>query len=405
MAQLPRVALLIETSGVHGRRILQGITHYLRSHRSWTLVLEHGDNEPTLPRGLETRRLDGVISRWSGPLVSEALLRLDAAVVDVSSRQPHFGLPRITTDDRAVGCLAAEHLLERRLQSFAFYGLEGELWSNCRRDGFCATVARAGYGVEVFETPLRGRHFRPSEAELDRFGRRLAALPRPVGVMVCKDLHGPYALDACHRSGLKVPDEVAVIGADDDELLCELHNPPLSSVICNPEQIGYEAAALLEHLMAGGKAACNEVLIPPLGVATRLSTDMLAIDDDRLVAALRYIHANACHGITVGDLLRHVALSRTTLDRQFQKYLNRSPQAEIRSVQLNRARQLLAETDHAVARVAELVGFKHTEYFHFAFKRQFGETPGQFRQKTRSVESRSARRPGIMGAAQVAMAQ
>ena len=386
MPQPPRVGLLIETSGVHGRRILQGITHYLRSHRSWTLVLEHGDNEPTLPRGFETCGLDGVISRWSGPQVSEALCHLDAAVVDVSSRQPHFGLPRITTDDRAVGALAAEHLLERRLPSFAFYGLEGELWSACRRDGFCETVSRAGYSAEVFETPLRKHFHRPREAELDGFGRRLAALPRPVGVMVCKDLHGRYVLDACHRAGLRVPDDVAVIGADDDELICELHNPPLSSVIANPEQIGYEAASLLDHLMAGGKATFDEMLIPPVGVATRRSTDLLAIDDDRVVAAVRYIHANACHGITVGDLLRHVSLSRTTLDRQFQRYLNRSPQAEIRSSQLGRARQLLAETDHSISRIAELVGFRHTEYFHFAFKRQFSQTPGQFRQRARTTE-------------------
>jgi LacI family transcriptional regulator len=142
--------------------------------------------------------------------------------------------------------------------------------------------------------------------------------------------------------------------------------------------------------MAGGRAEFEEILVPPLGVATRLSTDILSIDDERIVAAVRYIHANACHGITIDDVLDHVDLSRTTLDRHFHRHLQRSPQAEIRAVQLCRAKQLLAETDHSMCRIAELVGFKHTEYFHFAFKREFGRTPGQFRQEARPAEPRHA---------------
>jgi LacI family transcriptional regulator, galactose operon repressor len=394
MSQLPRVALLVEMSGVHGRHILQGVTQYLRSHRAWTLLLEHGAIGPRLPHWFETCQVDGVISRWSGSHVSEALRELDVPVVDVSSRHPSFGLPRITSDDLAVGSLGAEHLLGRRLRSFAFYGLKGELWSTRRRDGFLETVSRAGYQAQVFETPPLGHHQRQSEGDMARLDRWLSMLPRPAGVMVCKDLHGPYVLDACKRSGLRIPDEVALIGADDDVLLCELNTPPLSSVIGNPERIGYESAALLDRLMAGGEAGCDERLIPPLGVATRLSTDVLAIDDERVVAAIRYIHANACHGITTSDVLDHVSLSRTNLDRLFQKYVLRSPHAEIRAAQLGRAKQLLSETDHSIHRIAELVGFNHTEYFHFAFKREFGQTPGRFRQETRPADPRSVGRGG-----------
>jgi LacI family transcriptional regulator len=388
MPQRPRVALLIDTLGVHGRRILQGIAGYLRSHQSWTVVLEHREVESTLPRWFDTWRGDGVISRWSGPRVSEALLKLDAAVVDVSSREPAFGLPRITSDDRAVGSLAAEHLLERSFRFFGFYGLAGELWSTRRRDGFVGTVCKAGLPVEVYETSMRGHHHQPSEAELVQIGRWLKSLPKPVGVMVCKDLRGPFVLRACQRFGLRVPDDVAVVGADDDAVLCELNDPPLSSVICGPERIGHESAALLDRLMAGGEAGFEELFLPPVGVATRQSTDILAIDDERVVDAVRFIRANACHGITVCDVLGHVSLSRTTLDRRFRRYLRRSPQAEIRAVQLNRAKQLLTETDHPVARIAELTGFRHTEYFHFAFKRMFDCTPRQFREDSRSARSR-----------------
>jgi LacI family transcriptional regulator len=384
MPQRPRVALLIDMAGVHGRQILQGVSHYLRSHRAWTIVLEHRETEATLPRWFDTWRGDGIISRWSGPRVFESLVELDLPVVDVSSRQPRSGLPRITSDDRAVGVMAAEHLLERCFPSFAFYGLKNELWSTRRRDGFLETVSRAGFPVEVFESDSRGHH-QSSEDELDRIGRWLVSLAKPVGVMVCKDLRGPFITEACQQFGLRIPDEVSVIGADDDVLLCELSDPPLSSVICNPEQIGREAAALLDHLMAGGKVDFEERLIPPIGVATRLSTDVMAIDDERVVAAVRFIHVNACHGITVNDVSNHVLLSRTTLDRQFQKYLQRSPQAEIRAIQFSRAKQLLTETNHSMSRIAGLVGFKHTEYFHFAFKREFGWTPRQFRERSRSA--------------------
>jgi LacI family transcriptional regulator len=385
MSQRPRVALLMDMSNLHGRRILQGVTRYLRSHRAWTIVLEQRGIDRELPGWFDRCRVDGVISRWGGPGVSQVLRRLGAAVVDVSSRHPSCGFPRITTDDRAVGRMAAEHLLERCFHSFAFYGLRDGLWSTDRRDGFVEAVARAGEPVQVFEVPSRSSHRHPCDAQIARLGRWLESLPKPVGVMVCKDLHGPYLMDACQRSGLRIPDEVAVIGADDDTLLCEMNDPPLSSVICNPEQIGFEAAALLDDLMGGGEVAFETMRIPPVGVATRLSSDVLAIDDTRVIDAVRYIHTNACHGIDLGDVLRHVATSRTTLDRQFRKHLHRTPHEEIRAVRLRRARQLLSETDHSIHRIAELVGFQHAEYFHFAFKREYGTTPARFREESRSA--------------------
>jgi LacI family transcriptional regulator len=156
-----------------------------------------------------------------------------------------------------------------------------------------------------------------------------------------------------------VPDEVAVLGVDDDALLCELCDPPLSSVIPNPERIGYEAAALLDRLMAGDRPALREWLIPPLSVATRRSTDVLAIDDADFAAAVRYIRQHACQGTNVREVLKHVPQSRTMLERKFRKYLGHSPQDEIRAVQLRRVKQLLAETNLSLERIAPLAGYKH----------------------------------------------
>jgi LacI family transcriptional regulator len=237
----------------------------------------------------------------------------------------------------------------------------------------------------VYESSWHGLGGQPPEEDQQHIDTWLGSLPTPVGVMASNDMRGLEILDGCRAVNLKVPEHVAVIGVDDDTLLCGLCNPPLSSVLPNAEQIGYEAAALLDRLMQGGRAPFKERLIPPLGIATRLSTDVLAIEDTAFALALRFIHEHACHGITVEDVLQYVPLSRMTLERRFRKYLGRSPHAEIRKVQLARAKQLLIETDHPIYRIAQLVGFDHTEYFNVIFKREVGQPPGRFRAESQSL--------------------
>jgi LacI family transcriptional regulator len=211
----------------------------------------------------------------------------------------------------------------------------------------------------------------------------LVSLPKPVGVMACNDMLGFQVLDGGRSAGLKVPEDVAVIGVDDDTLLCGLCDSPLSSVIPNAEYLGYEAAALLDLLMEGGRAGFKERLVPPLGIATRLSTDVLAVEDTAFSFAKRFIHEHACHGITVEDVLQGVPLSRMSLERRFRKHLGRTPHAEIRAVQIARAKQLLTETEHPIHRIARLVGFDHPEYFNVLFKREVGLPPGRYRQQAR----------------------
>jgi LacI family transcriptional regulator len=342
------------------------------------------------PRWLETWRGDGIISRVHSPGFVEAILRARVAAVDLTHRSAPFGLPRIASDDHAIGRLAAEHLQGRGFRTLAFCGFTGMLWSTRRRDSFLEGSPVSSDPSLIYESLGGGAESDPWERDQRAIARWLKGLPRPVGVMACNDVRGLHVLDACRRAGLDVPEEVAVIGVDDDPLLCELCDPPLSSVVPNPERIGYEAAALLDRLMAGEGADPHpqERLIPPLGVATRLSTDALAIDDPRTAAAVRFIRENACRGITVRDVLKHVPLSRTALERRFRRHLGRSPQAEIRAVQLHRAEELLAETDLKMDRIAELTGFDHPEYFSVVFKREVGRTPSQFRRESRSPHHR-----------------
>ena len=233
----------------------------------------------------------------------------------------------------------------------------------------------------VYESPWHEPGAHLCELEQVRISQWLKSLPRPVGVMTSNDVRGIDVLDACRRWDLRVPEEVAVLGVDDDALLCEICSPPLSSIVPNIERIGSEAAALLERLMGGGKSGFEESFVPPLGITTRRSTDVLSVDDPPFAAAVRFIRENACHGITVGDVLETLPMSRSTLERRFRTYLGHSPQSEIRAVQLARARQLLVETDHPLHRIAELVGFDHPEYFSVLFKREAGQTPGQYRRQ------------------------
>jgi LacI family transcriptional regulator len=386
MARPPHVVLMIETSSIYARRLLSGISRYLDSHRPWSIFLEEREWGGSLPRWLANWRGDGLISRPLTRKSSERLRKLRLPMVNLNDFHTRdFLLPLIRSDNRVIGQLAAEHLQQRCFRHFAFCGFADLEWSRQRRESFRAALNGGEFFWGEYESPWDGQWSHSWEQGQSELGRWLQSLPKPVGVLACNDARGRHVVDACQRVNLAVPDEVAVIGVDDDALLCELCDPPLSSVIPNPERIGYEAAALLDRLMAGGRPPRDEWLIPPLGVATRQSTDVLAVDDPDFAAAVRYIRQHACRGTSVDEVLKHVLMSRTILERKFRKYLGHSPQAEIRAVQLRRVKQLLAETSLPLERIAPLAGYKHPEYMSIAFKRATGQTPGDYRRQVQST--------------------
>jgi LacI family transcriptional regulator len=201
--------------------------------------------------------------------------------------------------------------------------------------------------------------------------------------MACYDLRGQHVLNACRRLGVAVPDDVAVIGVDNDDLLCDLSDPPLSSVIPNTRRTGYEAAKLLDEMMCGRKVGALTHLIPPLGIMTRQSTDVLAIDDRNVARAVHYIRQHACDGITVDHVLKAVPQSRRMLESRFRKVIGRTPHEEILRVKLNRVKRLLTETDLPLEQIAERSGFTHVEYLTVAFKREVGMPPSKYRSVNR----------------------
>jgi LacI family transcriptional regulator len=375
----PHVALIVETSIHYGREVLRGITRYLRSHQPWSVFLEQRELWTSPPSWLRQWRGDGVISRKTTPSLAKMLARAGIPLVDVSDCEEPMGAPRIVSDDLAVGILAADHLLERGFKHFAFCGFGDQVWSQGRRKGFTERLSQRGHSCELWESPWVGPQARSWEREQTQISRWLQSLARPVGLMACNDMRGQHVLDACQRLDRAVPEEIAVIGVDDDAVLCNLCHPPLSSVVPNAERVGFEAAALLDRLMSGGASAPPLQLIEPVGVRTRQSTDVLAIDDPAVAATLRFIRERAFQGCSMKDVIRRAAMSRSVLERKFRQYLGHSPQAEIRLIQLKRVKELLAESDLPLNEIAALAGYAHPEYMSVVFKRSTGQTPGQFR--------------------------
>ncbi len=382
MPDRPHVALIIETSIHYGRQVLQGITRYVRSHQPWSCFLEQRELWASPPPWLKGWKGSGVICRKTTPRLARMLANAGIPVVDLSDFHASFGVARIESDHAAIGRLGADHLLERGFTRFAFCGFSDQAWSVQRREGFLARLGEVGHSCDVWESPWPEPRSHPWEREQAQIGQWLSRLARPVGLMACNDMRGQHVLDACQRVDVAVPEEAAVIGVDDDSVLCNLCHPPLSSIVPNAERVGYEAAALLDRLMSGHAPPVDPLLIPPTGVATRQSSDVLAIDDPLVASAVRFIRERACQGCSMKDLLRQVPMSRSLLERRFRHYLGRSPQAEIRAVQLKRVRQLLAESDLSLDQIAPLAGYAHPEYMSVVFKRETGVTPGQYRAST-----------------------
>ena len=384
----PHVLLMVETSIAYGRGILAGITRWLTSHRGWSLYLEQHELGASPPAWLADWRGDGVICRVTDPALARLLRRGGVPVVDLNDLHDDLGFTHIRSDHVAIGRMAADHLLERGFRRLGFCGFSDQHWSRLRRQGFEARTAEAGVAVEAFETDWFGSEAPEWEVGQERIKAWLTGFPRPFAVMACNDLRGQQVLDAARRARLAVPEAVGVIGVDDDALLCDLCDPPLSSVRCNPEEIGYRAAEWLDALMASHRDGVTpppmQLLVPPLGVTTRQSTDILAIADPVLADVLKLIREQACAGLTIRQIVRHSGLSRTKLERLFRDALGRTLQQEIRSVQMKRARQLLAETDLSLEKITPLVGFSQASYLSHAFKREVGESPRDYRRRAQA---------------------
>ncbi len=395
-----RVALLVEWSRAYGRAVLQGIGKYVQIHGRWKVYFSERKLAESAPAWLRTWKGDGIIARIENRRLAELVGRLGVPVVDLFEHQGRCRTPAVLVDNGAIAGLAAQHLLERGLKHFAFCGLPGVHSSDDRCTHFAEHLARAGYPVHVWEPRRRRAKSLIADSEdyelqhEEALLQWLKSLPKPVGLMACNDLRAHQIVSVCGDARLNVPEEIAVVGVDNDEVICGLSRPPLSSVEHNPEEVGYQAAVMLEQLMDRPGGRCLErIVVPPRGVVARQSTDIVAIADPDIASALHYIGEHACDHIGVEDVTAHVSLSRTVLKRRFRKLLGRSVHEEIIRVRLKRVQELLSQTDMPIRLIALQTGFRHQEYLGVVFRGHVGQTPAQYRRQSQGGPNSTNFRP------------
>ena len=378
------VALILNVNKPYDRKVVAGIARFTRIHRNWTLYVE---DEPLakIPN-LSRWRGQGIIADLDDQQVLDAVVGLKIPVVNIGGaifdESWTHDTPYVTTDNQAVARTAAEHLMNQGFTNFAYCGIRQNPfnpWSRIRGDAFHDILQDHGFGCSVYY----GRHTNARQWESMQKGlcKWLATLPRPVGLFSCNDARARHVQEACRRLNLRIPGDVAILGVDNDELMCDLANPALSSISLGTDQIGYEAAQLLNDLISGRRIAKARrwQTIEPTGVVTRESTNMIAITDQDVARAVEFIRTNIGDGIQVADVARTVDLSRSTLDNRFKEILHRTVHDEIERVRLERTKDLLLTTDCTLAEISTQTGFGTVQYLATVFRQSTGETPGEYR--------------------------
>jgi LacI family transcriptional regulator len=387
----PRVALLIETSNAYGRGVLAGVAEFVQAHGPWSIFLpEKGRTDESAVSRLRGWKGDGILVRAEDRITARSTLACRSAVVDLGAAGYLPQAPAVHSDTEAEAGLAFDHLWERGFRHLAFCGVSDYAWVRWQEKEFCRRAVNAGATVAVHVEPLQHSQAGGWAADRKRLVQWLRALPKPVGVFACYDLRGQQLLDACRAAGLRIPDDVAVVGVDDDAVRCSLSDPPLSSVAPDTRRIGYSAAELLSELMAGKRVSPGMRLVPPLGVTARRSTDALMVTDADVATALRFIRDHCCEQISVDRLLDEVPLSRRGLESRFLKFVGRTPHAEILRCRVGHAKQLLARTDLPIKAVAARVGVGTPEYLSVLFRRLTGLTPSAFRAQHQPTRTTTA---------------
>lgn len=375
------IALVFDYNMAYPRGVLRGIRQYAATQPQWTLVLH--DSDGFTARAMTSMQGAGLISDITSAELAKTLQTLARPLVNVTSVVPNLAIPCVCVDHRHVGRLAFQHLWDRGFRHFGFVGHPRHDYSTEREFGFRTALAGAGLSAESYYD-RSGHSYRHRGRLLtvkDSLQRWLRNLPKPVGIFACHDVWAVHVIGACRLIGVRVPEDVAVLGVDNDDLLCDLARPSLSSVAVPVEQIGYEAAALLGRLLNGGSPPQQPHYIPPVGVVARQSTDILAGGDPDVTAAVRFIRQNSHRPISVSELLRNVPISRRSLELRFRALFERGIGEEIRRVHLERARELLATSVLSVADVAEQSGFSSAPYFARIFGQETGLTPTAYRRQ------------------------
>jgi LacI family transcriptional regulator len=381
-----RIALLFNGNKMFDREVLAGIADYLsRSRAQWDLFLE--EDFRLRMSGFEGWQGDGIIADFDDPQVAASLraTRLPLVGVGGSYRDDGdypAGVPYVATDNGAIVKLAYDHLIAAGLRRFAMFSLPeapGNRWAQEREKAFAALVGQDGMAPAIF----RGRN--TSAPTWDQAVQEqiawLHSLPKPVGIVAVTDARARQLLQACTIAGIAVPEQVALIGIDNDPLAHVLTQVPMSSVIQGAADIGRTAAHLLGQLLRGVRLPHTRILVPPKGINAQASTRHAPLHHPNVMLALHYIRLHACLGIKTDQVAHYVGISRSALEAQFRQQLDRSVHDEILRAKLGVATALLRQDDCKLADVALQCGFTSNAYMHSVFKREFGCSPRAWQQR------------------------
>jgi LacI family transcriptional regulator len=380
------VALIYDAKLPYDLKVVSGVALYVQEGAEFiTYIEEDALKNQRLP-DLRSWRGDGVIANFDDPGVADAVLRSRLPAVAFGSGygwySPDSGIPYFYNDQAMIGRLAADHLLDRGFRSFGYCGYISRpenLWNGERQEAFAARVASRGFPCSVYR-PIH-KTTRDWNSVLASLGSWLRSLPKPAGVMGANDKRAHHVLEACRAYQLRVPAEVAVIGVDNDEMLCQLSSPALTSIEQDARGIGYQAAALLDRMMQGQKPRQRAFVVKPVGVVMRKSTNAFAVDDKVVMEALTFVHTRAHEGLKVADVVDELAISRSSLESHFRATIGCTVHQVIRRVQLDGARHMILQTNLAMKQVAANMGFKSIQHMTSLFGKAFGVTPAKYRKQ------------------------
>jgi len=363
MSKSLKVILLLESSREYGRQLQLGITRYSYFNGPWTFYREPGGRDRALPQ-LKDWGANGIIAHAKNAAAAHKIM--DTGIPAIVKGFKVEGCPLLDADNRAIGIMGAEHLIDCGFRSFAYCGYDDLYWSLEREKAFIERIEQEAFDVLLYQQP-RSRRQRSWDRELAHMAQWLELLPKPVGLMTCVDDRSQHVLHACKMVGLDVPADVAIIGVDNDELICSLANPQLSSVSLAAQRAGYETAGLLDRLMAGEEVDNPVVITQATHVVTRQSTDVMAMDDRMVAKALQYIRSHATDAIQIADVIKAVPISRRALQKRFQAVLGRTILDEIRHTRVGMVAQMLTETNLSVAQIALTCGYPGIDHISRSF--------------------------------------
>lgn len=375
-----RIALLIDTSTTWGSGLIEGIIDYAKSRdKNWLFSFEPRGkyDDMQLPKGWQG---DGVIARVTTAELAEQIITRKIPAVNVSwFRYGTNLIPTCTCNEEKAAELAVQYFLGNGYRQFAYcrstlrptyFDRLGAEFERC--------LMNAGYRCWSFE-PDRSFDDLDSEGQLALLGQWLESLPRPTALLSFDSIQGRMITEACHQQGISVPDDIAVLGGEHDELCSRVSRPPLSGIDQAPQFVGFHAAEMLDMQLSHKVERVRDQRLPPARIITRQSTDKIAIDDEMLAEAIRFIHTHYAERLKISDILAEIPLSRRAMEIGFRKYLGRTPRDEIRRVRLHKSLELLCDTDWSVTRIAQECGFDPPELYTRAFRREFKATPTQYR--------------------------